>query len=188
MGFREWLTRGTTREDSRLRRWRSDWAKVEATAERADIAALAGELERIALPDEEIEMEREMLQALIDRDELSSAMRASGLPQVETGHRIVRGEPCHYSAPASLVEDTAPPTGRLLFTAGRVVFVGGGTSISIPWHAVSAAVHAERDIVLVANGREQAYRFRCNTYTDALCAAFIARDILSARRPSTPGL
>jgi hypothetical protein len=188
MGFREWLTRGTTRDDPRLRRWREDWAKVEATAEHVDIARLAGELERIGLPDDEIEMEREMLQALIDRDELSSATRASGLPRVETGHRIVRGEPCHYSAPASLVEETAQPTGRLLFTAGRVIFVGGGRSISIPWHALSATVHAERDIVLVKNGRDEAYRFRCNTYTDALCAAFIARDILSARRPSTPGL
>jgi len=108
--IREWFKRGAAREDPRVRRWRESWASSEPTAERAIIARLAGELEQIGLPDEEIENEREMLQALIDRDDLACATRAGGLP------------------------------------------------------------------------------FRCNSYTDALCAAFIGREILAARRTPTPGL
>jgi hypothetical protein len=53
---------------------------------------------------------------------------------------------------------------------------------------VSAAAHADRHLVLVKSGGEVAYRFRCNSYTDALCAAFIGREILAARRAATPGL
>jgi hypothetical protein len=188
MRFREWFKRHATPDDPRLRRWRESWARIESSATQADIARLAGELERFDLSDDEIEIEREMLQALLDREELSSATRSSGLPLLETGHRAVRGEPCHYSAPASIVDESAQPSGRLLLTAGRAIFVGGGTSVAVPWHAVSAAVHADRDIVLVKNGHEAAYRFRCNTYSDALCAAFVAREILASRRPSTPGL
>ena len=188
MRISEWFKRGAAREDPRVRRWRESWASSEPTAERAAIARLAGELEQIGLPDEEIEIEREMLRALIDRDELSCATRAGGLPRVETGHRVVRGEPCHFSAPATLVQETAQPTGRLLLTSGRVIFVGGGASVAIPWHAVSAAAHADRHLVLVKSGGEVAYRFRCNSYTDALCAAFIGREILAARRTATPGL
>jgi len=186
--IREWFKRGAAREDPRVRRWRESWASSEPTAERAVIARLAGELEQIGLPDEEIENEREMLQALIDRDDLSSATRAGGLPRVETGHRVVRGEPCHFSAPATLVDETAQPAGRLLLTSGRVIFVGGGASVAIPWHAFSAAAHADRHLVLVQSGGAVAYRFRCNSYTDALCAAFIGREILAARRTPIPGL
>src|SRR4051812_41908386 len=128
-------------------------------------------------------------QALVDRDELSCATRASGgLPRLETGHRVVRGEPCHFSAPATLVEETAQPTGRLLLTSARIIFVGGGTSVAVPWHGVSAAAHGDRDLVLVKSGGEVAYRFRCNSYTDALCAAYIGREILAARRTAPPGL
>lgn len=188
MRIREWFKRGAAREDPRLQRWRESWANSEPTAERAVIARLATELEQIGLPEEEIEIEREMLQALADRHELSCATRAAGLPRVETGHRIVRGEPCHFSAPATLVDETAQPTGRLLLTSGRVIFVGGGAAIAIPWHALSAAAHADRHLVLVKSAGEVGYRFRCNSYTDALCAAFIGREILAARRTATPGL
>src|SRR5689334_15597142 len=113
MRFRNWFTRGgAAQEDPRLRRWRESWTNVEPTARQHDIGRLARELEQIALPDEEVEIEREMLQALIDREELASATRASGLPRLKTGHRVVRDEPCHYSAPVSLIEDSAQPTGR----------------------------------------------------------------------------
>src|SRR3954451_9257769 len=187
--IREWFKRGAAREDPRVRRWRESWASSEPAAERAVIARLAGELEQIGLPDEEIEIEREMLQALIDRDELSCATRASGgLPRLEAGDRVVRGEPCPFSAPAAPVGQNRQPTGRLLLTSGRVIFVGGGAAVAIPWHALSAAAHADRHLVLVQSGGAVAYRFRCNSYTDALCAAFIGREILAARRTPIPGL
>jgi hypothetical protein len=64
---------------------------------------------------------------------------------VETGHGVVRGEPCHYSEPASMPEEAGQPSGRLLLTANRALFVGSGKTIAAAWHTISVALHAERD-------------------------------------------
>lgn len=189
MGLRDWWRgRGTNREDPRLRRWRADWSKTAGAAESGDIARMGAELDAFGLPEEEIEIEREMLQALRERNELLSSVRESGLPRVETGHRVVRAEPCHYSAPVSMPDEPGQPSGRLLLTSGRAIFAGGGSGVATAWHMISDALHMERDVVLVRNGRAQVYRFRCNTYGDALRAAFIAGQLLAARRRSPPGL
>jgi len=189
MGLRDWWKRrGANTEDPRLRRWREDWSKTAGAAETRDIARMGAELDAFGLPEEDIEIEREMLQALRERDELLSSVRASGLPRVETGHRVVRAEPCHYSAPVSMPDEPGQPSGRLLLTSGRAIFAGGGSGLATAWHMISDALHMERDVVLVRNGREQVYRFRCNTYGDALRAAFIAGQLLAARRRSPPGL
>jgi hypothetical protein len=189
MGLRDWWRRrGANIEDPRLRRWREDWSKTAGAAESGDIAQMGAELDALGLPEEEIEIEREMLQALRERNELLSSVRESGLPRVETGHRVVRAEPCHYSAPVSMPDEPGQPSGRLLLTSGRAIFAGGGSGIATAWHMISDALHMERDVVLVRNGRQQVYRFRCNTYGDALRAAFIAGQLLAARRRSPPGL
>src|SRR3954463_13758398 len=164
MGLRQWLKRWTANDiDPRLQRWRENWSKAAASPDHAPVVRLADELASFALPEDEIEIEREMLQALTDRQELAAAIHASGLPRVETGHRVVRGEPCHYSEPASMPDEPAQPGGRLLLTAARAIFIGGGQTHSAAWHTISAALHSARDVVLVKNGREHAYRFRCNT-------------------------
>ena len=184
MGLRQWFKgRGAAHVDSRLRRWREQWAKAAAAPDHGDIAGLARDLDAFEYSEDEIEIEREMLEALIHREQLASTIRESGLPHVETGHRVVRGEPCHYSEPASMPDDPGQPSGRLLLTADRAVFVGSGKTIATAWHTISVALHAERDVVLVKNGREHAYRFRCNTYGDALRAAFLAGELLASRRP-----
>jgi len=184
MGLRQWLTRrGAAHVDSRLRQWREHWSKAAASPDHTEIARLARDLDAFGFPTDDVEIEREMLQALIDRDKLAATIRERGLPTVETGHRVVRGEPCHYSEPASMPEDAGQPSGRLLLTAHRALFVGSGKTVAAAWHTISLAVHAERDVVLVKNGREQAYRFRCNTYGDALRAAFIAQHLLAKQRP-----
>jgi len=59
------------------------------------------------------------------------------------------------------------------------LFVGSGKTVAAAWHTISTALHAERDVVLVKNGHEHSYRFRCNTYGDALRAAFIAGALLA---------
>ena len=184
MGLWRWFTgRGAAHVDSRLRRWREHWSKAAARFDHGEIARLAHDLDAFALPEDEIEIEREMLQALVDRETLASSIRDSGLPHVETGHRVVRGEPCHYSEPASMPDDAGQPSGRLLLTVNRALFVGSGKTVAAAWHMISVAIHAERDVVLVRNGGEHAYRFRCNTYGDALRAAFIADKLLETRRP-----
>jgi hypothetical protein len=184
MGLWRWFTgRGAAHVDPRLRRWREHWTKAAASVDHGEIARLARDLDAFQLPDDEIEIEREMLQALIDREQLASSTRDTGLPKVETGHRVVRGERCHYSEPASMPDAGGQPSGRLLLTANRALFVGSGKTVAAAWHTISAAVHAERDVVLVRNGGGHAYRFRCNSYGDALRATFIAEKLLEPRRP-----
>ncbi len=184
MGLWNWFTRrGAAHVDSRLRRWREHWLRAVASSDHDEIPRLARHLDTFGFSDDEIEIEREMLQALVDREKLAVTIRESGLPNVETGHRVVRGELCHYSEPASMPDDAGQPSGRLLLTANRALFVGSGKTVAAAWHTISVAVHAERDVVLVKNGREHAYRFRCNTYGDALRAAFIAQQLLAKRQP-----
>jgi hypothetical protein len=184
MGLWRWFTgRGAAHVDSRLRRWREHWSKAAASFDHGEIERLAHDLDAFELPEDEIEIEREMLQALVDREQLASTIRESGLPNIETGHRVVRGEPCHYSEPVSMPDDAGQPSGRLLLTANRALFVGSGKNVAAAWHTISVAVHAERDVLLVKNGREHAYRFRCNSYGDALRATFIADKLLQTRRP-----
>lgn len=187
MGLFDWLKgRGAPLEDSRLRRWRDGWAQVAGVTQyRPDqITRLAAELDSFGLPDDDVEIEREMLDALRDREALLASVQTSGLPTVETGHRVVRGEPCHYSAPVSMPEEIGQPAGRLLLTSSRAIFVGGAKGVVAAWHTISEATHRERDVLLIRNGHEQVHRFRCNSYGDALRAAFIARELLAGyRRP-----
>ena len=39
-----------------------------------------------------------------------------------------------------------------------------------------------RDVVLVKHDRESFYRFRCNSYADALCGSFLSRHLAGMRR------
>jgi len=189
MGLIDWLRgRRAPREDSRLRAWHDAWVRAARAEDNRQIEQLAAELDSFGLAEDDIEIEREMLEALRDREALSAAVRASGLPVVETGHRVVRGEPCHYSAPASMPDQPGQPSGRLLLTSNRVVFVGGANAVAAAWHAIVDGTHVERDLVLTRNGREQVYRFRCNSFGDALRAAFIAGELLATRRRPPGGL
>ena len=189
MGLIGWLRqRGGPREDRRLRGWREEWAHAarDPDAERARLLRAA--LDGFALPDEEVEIEREMVEALDDAAGLAAAVRAGGLPLVETGHRVVGTDRCHFSAPASMPDDPAQPSGRLLLTSGRAIFVGGTKGTSAPWHSIREVVHGERDVLLIAADRDRLYRFRCNSFADALRAAMIARQLVADRRAPRPGL
>src|SRR4029453_3075594 len=103
MGLWQWFTgRGAAHVDSRLRRWREHWSTAAASFDHGEIARLAQDLDAFQFPEDEIEIEREMLQALLEREKLASTIRESGLPNVETGHRAVRGDPSPYPAPVSM--------------------------------------------------------------------------------------
>jgi hypothetical protein len=146
------------------------------------------DLEAFGLPADEVEIEREMLEALLEREALASTVRGSGLPVVDTGHRVVGTERCHFTAPASMPDEPGQPGGRLLLTSGRAIFVGGAKGVAAAWHSVGEAHPFDRDVVLVRAGHDRIYRFRCNTYGDALRGAFIARELVAARRTRRPVL
>jgi hypothetical protein len=180
--------RGAPPGDRRLREWRHAWAEAVAAPDAERIRRLRADLDALGRAPDDIEIEREMLDALHDAAELAAAVRHTGLPLVPTGHRVVGLECCHYTAPASMPDEPGQPGGRLLLTSGRAIFVGGANRIATAWHAVGEALRVDRDVVLIRTDREQLYRFRCNSFTDAVRGAFIARELVAARRRPRPGL
>jgi hypothetical protein len=186
MSLLGWI-RGRRGDDNgrKLDGWRSRWQSATAAPDRAAVAALTAELHGLGLAEEEIEIEREMIDGLEQLVALRASIDAGALPIVETGHRVVGTDVCHFSAPASLPDDPAQPSGRLLLTGGRAIFAGGARALTLPWHAVSDVVQRDRDVVLVRHGGEAMHCFRCNVFGDALSAALLSRT-LSRRARSTP--
>jgi hypothetical protein len=52
----------------------------------------------------------------------------------------------------------------------------------VPWHAIVETALDARDLVLVKHDRDTLYRFRCNSFADALCGEFLARQLAAHRR------
>jgi hypothetical protein len=181
MGLFGWFKRAPA-GDARLEQWRRDWVAAAAQPSPEQIPILTRSLDELGLSDDDVEIEREMLEALEHVVALASTVAEHGLPIVETGHRIAGADLCHFSAPASMPDDPGQPAGRLLLTSARAAFAGGAGSRTIPWHAIAEAVHQDRDVLLIRSDRETGHRFRCNSYGDALCAAFVARRCIGERR------
>jgi hypothetical protein len=178
--WRRWLGTVTSPADAARQSWREAWAAAAAQPDCGRVQPLQTELEALALPEEEIELEREMLEGLAALCGQLARLEA-GLPIVETGHRVIGTEACHFSAPAFMPDEPSQPAGRLLFTGARAVFVGGGKPSTIPWHSITEAYHNARDILLVRVDREHLYRFRTNSYADALCATQLALRLMPKR-------
>ena len=188
MGLLQWLTgKGAPDLDPRLAAWRASWNGAAGSGDVGALAALRQQLNDLDLPDEEIEIEREMLAALQDLGELIESVQVAGLPALATGHRIVRDDRCHFVAPASMPDESSPAAGQLLLTNRRAIFVGA-VARSIAWHRVREVLQQERDLVLLATGPDALIRFRCNGFSDALRAAFIARTLTTTGRGPAPGL
>jgi hypothetical protein len=166
----------------RLEDWRQQWRAVVPTADPAALALLTRRLDEIGAPEEEIEIEREMLSGLDELARLRQTLSVNGLPRVETGHRIVGTDTCHLSVPCSMPDDPAQPSGRLIFTGARAIFAGGARALTLPWHAAADVLHHERDVILVRRDRETLHRFRCNVFGDALCAELLARTLSGRAR------
>jgi hypothetical protein len=181
VGFWSWFGRRAPGDDRRLREWKRDWARALATLDPTSAPALRQRLNTLGLPEEDIEIEREMLDALEEAAALASEIARSGLPIVETGHRVVGRDACHFSAAASMPDEAGQPGGRLLLTSRRAIFVGGPEAVSTAWHMVGEARDADRDLLLIRMTRDRVYRFRCNSFSDAARAALIARELIRKR-------
>ena len=180
MGLFEWLRGKRNGGDPRLTEWRRAWSTSAAEPDPHAVTALQAELDRLGLPEEEIEIEREMLDGMSQLATLRVSVEASGIPIVETGHRVVGHDICHFSTPVSVPDDAAQPAGRLFLTNSRVIFAGGARATTVAWHAIGEVLHGDRDVVLVRRDRDTIYRFRCNTFADAMCGAFLARRLAAA--------
>jgi len=126
------------------------------------------------LADTDGEVEHEMLDGLDRLLALTDALNAGELPRIDTSHRVVGTDVCHFSAPASLPDDHSQASGRVLLTSARAIFVGGATLTTMPWHAVREVASTGRDVLLVRSA-EEGVRFRFNTFGDAMAAAALAR-------------
>jgi hypothetical protein len=159
------------------RAWREAWQAALDGLDPGAPARLEAALRAEPPLADDLEVEEEMLDALRQVLALEQALATGRPPLVETSHRIVGNDRCHFSAPVSMPDDPAQPTGRLLFTSSRAVFAGGTRAPTIPWHAVRQVIRTGRDVLLVT-GRgddDNALRYRCNSFGEALCAAAIAR-------------
>ena len=152
---------------------------LDARRRRALEAAAAPAAPRV---DDDLEVEEEMLQALRDVLALAADLERRRVAGARNRHRVAAGEPCHFSAPVSMPDDPAQPTGRLLLTSGRAAFAGGARTPPLPWHAARHVIRSGRDLVFVRAGSDDGIRFRCNSFSDAVCAAAIARYLMAAAR------
>lgn len=178
------LRRGERRTTGPESEWRKLWADAVAAGDPAHARALRARLDRLqaeAGSPDEFEIEHEMMDGLDALVELSRQVLAGDLPTVATGHRVVGTDRCHFAVPASLTDDQAQAGGTLLLTSTRAVFAGGGLSRAISWHAVRSLAREERDLLIVS-AVGPPHRIRCNTYADALRAAFLANRLIRARR------
>jgi hypothetical protein len=184
MGLFGWFKRnGSSAGNRELADWRKTWnAAASGPADASALAALRARLDTLALSADDKEIELEMLDALDELLQLRAEVERGELPVVETGHRVVGTESCHFSAPVSMPDDDAQPSGRLLLTSTKAIFVGGARTTTVPWHAIGEAVHNDRDLLLIRKDRQHLYRFRCNTFADALRSAFLAQRLAAARQ------
>jgi hypothetical protein len=182
MGLFGWWKRPHAGKNHRIEAWRKEWERAADTGDAAAVAPLRAALLAEPPMAADIELEQEMLEGLERLIALEADLQAARLPAVDTGHRVVGTDACHYSAPVSMPEDSAQPSGRLLLTATRAVFIGGAQLTAVPWHMAAKAIRGGRDVLLVRADGSAAYRFRCNSYADALCGAALARHLIAAAR------
>jgi hypothetical protein len=185
MGLLGWLKKKTDGGgNSEARAWRDAWTAAVASLDAAAVGPLEAALTRTPPFADDLEIEEEMLDALRHLVALAAELEAGRLPIVETSHRVVGPDRCHFSAPVSMPDDPAQPTGRLLLTSARAVFAGGARTPALPWHATREVIQSGRDLLFVYRNAQgdEGHRFRCNSFTDALCGAAIARHLMRGAR------
>ena len=175
-----WLRK--EKRDSALDQWRNDWAAAIEQGDAGD-APLRARLNELSAVEPDVEIELEMLEALDQLRVVQRSVSAGELPIVDTQHRVIAAESCHFTAPASMAADHAQSAGRVLLTGSRAVFVGAGRTSVTPWHQVHDVARIDRDVVLVRGDRTAAAHFRFNSYGDALVCGFLARQLRPAKRP-----
>lgn len=184
--FGGWLARLTGRTDDPRRVALAEWRRrAVAAAEQGtadDVAALLAELESAGWDHDEVDLDVERLEGRRVQLALTAAIDRDGLPVVETQHRVVGHDVCHFRAPAFLANDGHDATGTLLLTNRRLVFLAADP-VALRWSEVRKASALDRDLVVVPVARGLVYRIRLNTFADAARAFAIARRLLPNARP-----
>jgi hypothetical protein len=176
-----WLKTRGSEKNGALGQWRAEWAAaIEGTG--TDDDRLRKRLEELAGIAPDVELELEMLDALEQLRSIQADAANGGLPTVETHHRVIGADTCHFSAPASLASDGSQASGRVLLTGSRAVFVGAGRTSATAWHMVRDVGRSDRDVFFVRADGSPVAHFRFNTFGDAVVCAFLATQLKSERR------
>jgi hypothetical protein len=184
-----WLTgRAARREKAAVAAWRKAWAAALTEPEATRASELRQSLETLGADGDDLEIELEMVDGLSALAALTARLRAGEVPVVQTGHRVVGADACHFSAPASIPDDAAQPGGRVILTDRRAIFAGSGRTAHLAWHRVADVLQMERDLLLIANDGATVHRFRFNSFTDALCATALSRHLSASPRHRTSAL
>jgi hypothetical protein len=167
---------GADRETGRrVREFRSEVEAAAAAQERGALEHVLARREALALTEEDVAIELEMIEGHLQALDLAEAIaRGERPPIVETGHRVLGTDTCYFTAPASALTRGADETGRLFLTSRRIVFMGGGVK-SVSWGSVAELREDGRDIIVLAPAGELAHRFRCNSYIDSKRGICLAR-------------
>src|SRR5262252_11129350 len=104
MGIFSWLT---GKNGSAARAWREEWTSAVASPDAAAVTSLEAALRRQPPIGDDLELEEEMLDALRQLVDLSRELDAARLPIIETSHRLVGTDVCHFSAAVSVPDDPA---------------------------------------------------------------------------------
>jgi hypothetical protein len=179
-----WLKKKSRGSGDGAREWRETWTRAVASLDGGAVAPLEAALRATPPLADDLEFEEEMLEALKQLLELERELAAARIPIVATSHRVVGSDRCHFSAPVSMPDDPAQPTGRLLLTSTRAVFAGGARTPALPWHATREVIQSGRDLLFIFKQTQEdaGHRFRCNSFSDALCGAAIARHLMRSRQ------
>jgi hypothetical protein len=163
-----------------LREFRAAVARDVEQGDRAALDALLRRPAEIGLPDEEVELEIERVQGALDLLSLRELVAAAGLPIVDHQHKSLGADRCHFRASAFLASDGSDRTGRLFLTDRRLVFVTS-PMVTLAWSAIGTIDQKARDLIIVPVAGTTLYQFRCNSFSDARCGAFIAQALKSRR-------
>jgi len=177
-----WLLAGRARQkrDPRLDAFHREVAAACDAADGAAVDHLLARREEVGLSEDEAAIEIEMLEGLREFLEFRAEAERDGLPVLDTQHRVLGADRCHFWTPA-FPPDRVEAGGKLFFTGTRLVFLGGGVQAT-PWNAVSKISREGCDLVVVVPSRDQVLRFRCNAFGEAMRGQYVAEQLLAANR------
>jgi hypothetical protein len=142
------------------------WRDANAVALRPSDAGI-DDLRPRVLPETELDERERQIEMIEGLEHLCRVAAIDTVPVLETQHRVIGTDACHFMAPVS-APDHGDAIGKLFLTNHRVIFAGGA-SIAWPWHRVRRVTRHDRD-VLFEGGDTLALRLRCNSYADALAS------------------
>lgn len=150
------------------------WTTADSLAERPDRSAVDALRARASSASlDEAEQREEMIEGL---DQLLLLHSATALPILQTQHRVIGTDACHFAAPATLVVETSTP-GKLFLTSQRLMFAAGRAQ-TWPWHRLRDVIRRGRDLFLTVAGADSIVRIQCNSYGDAMTARYIAMKMI----------